>query len=111
MLMAVVSCIDSQELQGYHDGILPRDSMVTLMLEVQLVESYRNLQYIQGAGDSLHAGRIKGLYDEVFDRYKITAQRFDSSYNYYQNQDPVILDAMYTEVNQRLSEELSKIRR
>jgi hypothetical protein len=82
--------------------------MVNLMLEIQLVESYRNLRYIQGTGDSLQTSWVKGLYDEVFDRYGITAARFDSSFNFYQHQDPAILDAMYAEVNEKLSQQLSE---
>jgi len=111
MFMGLFSCLDSQQLKDYHSGILPRDSMVNLLLEIQQLESYRNLRYIQGTGDSLQSEWVRGLYDEVFDRHKITAARFDSSFNYYQQQDPVILDAMYAEVNERLSQQLSEQKR
>lgn len=106
--LGLFSCLDSQKLQGYHTGIIPRDSMVNLMLEIQLVESYRNLRYIQGTGDSLHTAWVRNLYDEVFDRYNISAARFDSSFSFYQQQDPAILDAMYVEVNEKLSQQLSE---
>lgn len=106
--LGLFSCLDSQKLQGYHAGIIPRDSMVNLLLEIQLVESYRNLRYIQGTGDSLQSAWVRSLYDEVFDRYGISAARFDSSFSFYQQQDPVILDAMYIEVNEKLSQQLSE---
>lgn len=102
----LMSCINSRKLEGYHDGILPRDSMVMLLLDIQLVESYRNLKYIQGNADTDE--KIRVYYEEIFARYGISAERFDSSYSYYQYQDPVILDAMYAEVNTRLNELLSQ---
>lgn len=100
------ACINSQKLEGYHAGIVPRDSMIMLLLDIQLVESYRNLKYIQGNTDTDQKTRV--YYEEIFKRYGITAERFDSSYSYYQHQDPVILDGMYSEVNTRLSEMLSQ---
>lgn len=109
--LSLFSCLDSQKIKGYHSGIIPRDSMVTLLLEIQLVESYRNLRYIQGTGDSLQADWVRGLYEEVFSRYQVTQARFDSSFNFYQQQDPVILDAIYVEVNERLSQQLSEEKR
>ncbi len=109
--MALFSCLDSQKIQGYHSGIIPRDSMVNLLLEIQLVESYRNLRYLQGTGDSLHSAWVRGLYEEVFDRYGVSQSRFDTSFNFYQQQDPAILDAMYIEVNEKLSQQLSEQKR
>jgi len=111
LFLGLFSCLDGQKLKKYHSGIIPRDSMVSLLLEIQLVESYRNLRYIQGTGDSLHSEWVRGLYDEVFERYQVSSTRFDSSFNYYQQQDPVILDAMYAEVNERLSQQLSEQKR
>jgi len=111
LFLGLFSCLDGQKLKDYHSGIIPRDSMVNLLLEIQLVESYRNLRYIQSTTDSLQSGWVRGLYDEVFDRYQVTAARFDSSYSYYQQQDPVILDGMYAEVNERLSQQLSEQKR
>lgn len=109
--LGLFSCLDSQELKDYHSGIIPRDSMTNLLLEIQIVESYRNLRYIHSTGDSLQSDWVRALYDEVFDRYQVTGARFDSSYNYYQQQDPVILDGMYAEVNERLSQQLSEQKR
>ncbi len=109
--LGLFSCLDSQKLIGYHSGIVPRDSMINILLEIQLAESYRNLRYIQGTGDSLQSEWVRGLYDEVFERYQLTATRFDSSYNFYQQQDPVVLDGMYAEVNEKLSQQLSEQKR
>lgn len=102
------SCLDATELKGYHPGIIPRDSMVSLLVDIQLVESYRNLRYLQGAVDSASNQKVEEWYLSVLKRHGVSAQRFDSSYSFYQAQDPVILDGMYQEVNTRLSEQLSQ---
>ena len=100
-------CQDPKALKNYDASIVPFDSMTLLLAEVQLIESYRNRSFQQAGRDSVPMGNVKAMYDQVFARYGVNFERFDKSYQYYQEQHPFVLDSLYTGVNQRLNEMLT----
>lgn len=100
-------CQDPKALKNYDASIVPFDSMTLLLSEVQLIESYRNRSFQQAGRDTVPMGTVKAMYDQVFQRYGLSFERFNKSYKYYQEQHPFVLDSLYTGVNQRLNEMLT----
>lgn len=90
-------------------GILPKDSMVSVLTDIQISEAMIQLQSL-GRSDSTKEFAY-GLYADVFTKHGVSGSRFIRSFEYYRNQ-PEEFKAMYDLVienidQQKLSQEKS----
>ncbi len=107
LFVSLFSCQNPKELKNYDASIVPFDSMVLVMSDIQLIESHRNRSFQQAGKDTIPLATVKLMYDQSLKRYQLDYERFMHSYRYYQAQHPAVLDSLYTKVNQRLNEMLT----
>ncbi len=88
--------------------VISRDSMVTLLTDIHLVEATIQLKNL-GSSDSLKA-EAYGRYKYVFNKHHVTVQSFRKSLDFYRKQ-PEYFQKMYDEVLVRLSEEQARFGR
>lgn len=105
---ALTACRDPHALRGYHSGIVPPDSMELLLVEVHLAESYQNLHQVLTPADTLSRGEMANLYRQLLKPYGVSPERFLASYDYYEQQHPVVMDSLYSGVTRRLNERLTE---
>lgn len=65
-------------------GIIPRDSMISLMAAIELNEAALKIQQTNINRDSLNKLSVRS-YDSVYSYYRSSPQRFKISLDYYQN--------------------------
>lgn len=78
--------------------LIGSDTMINLLIEVQLAESFAQDKKINK--DSL---LLNDLYANALGKYKVSPQQFISSFTYYLSK-PELLDEMYTTAIERISE-------
>ena len=82
-------------------GILPQNKMISVLTDLQLVEATIQLNSMAISDSSRKIA--EGYYKYVFDKNRITAIQFDSSFRYYSSR-PKELSAVYDSVLARLSQ-------
>lgn len=80
-------------------GIISRDSMVDVLVDVQLIESALKVEH-RRVDQAHYFARI--YYDSIFKKHNITYPKFDSSLKYYQEKELKELKAIYKDVIDRL---------
>lgn len=73
-------------------GVIGRDTMKRMLLDLHLLESAANMNKLQGE----QRGNFR-IYEFVYNKYGVTEATFDSSFYFYRN-NPDILDEMYREI-------------
>lgn len=134
-LIFLVSCSDKQLPQD----VIPRDAMVSLLVDVQLAESYvfsflqdsiqlrQKNNNIQGQGvvfgakdtkkvtDSVDQKivrlrqQLNDFYTSVYTKHHINKSQFETSLKYY-SKDPKLMDEMYVEVSESLKEKMKEFK-
>lgn len=79
------------------EGILPRDSMVSALLDIHLIEGAKVGQKIMG--DTL---KVHSYYQKMYDKYRVTQDEFDESFKYYSDR-PKVMHNIYKEVIEQLN--------
>lgn len=86
------------------DSVIPRDEMIRVLVDVQLVEAALNLQKNRGENISHITGNY---YQWLFRKYHISDQRFRDNLKYYRS-DPENFSKMYEEVLKNLTDKANK---
>lgn len=105
---AFTACRDPHALKDYHSDIVPPDSMEMLLVEVHLAESYRNLHQVLTPTDTLGRAEMAELYRRLLAPYGVSPERFLASFDYYEQQHPVVMDSLYSGLTRRLNERLTE---
>lgn len=96
ILFLLVAC-SAPEVKIPND-IIPRDSMVSILTDVHLVEGARIGRKIMG--DTL---MVDDYYAKIYSKYGITAEGFKKSFRYY-NEHPEMMKEIYKEVVEHLNQ-------
>jgi hypothetical protein len=101
MLMALVSCKQNEEkTQGDSGKIIPREKMVILMAEMQIVEAH--IDELRKAGHKTKDSTLF-YYQKVFSKNEVMPADFENCLMYYKK-DLEQLQLLYADVITRLSE-------
>jgi 4-hydroxyphenylpyruvate dioxygenase-like putative hemolysin len=100
-LVLVAGCNKHKETASHSlaEDLIPMDSMVSILVDVQLIESILKVKY---PGKHENQEYTKRYYDHLLTRHGITRQQLDESLEYYQK-NVESLDKIYTEVITQLS--------
>lgn len=99
-LFIVASCLLGCKMPPVEipQGVLSQDSMVDIMVDVHLAEGGRS-----GGMRMYNEALIKDFYHAIYAKYDIDKERFEHSFNFY-NQNPDIMLDMHDRVIRRLNE-------
>ena len=86
------------------DSIIPREQMIRILVDVQLVEATLNLQKNRGQDISHLTGNY---YQWLYRKYHISGKRFRNNLNIYRS-DPQNFSRMYEEVLKNLTDQANK---
>ena len=81
------------------ENVIVKDKMISIMLDINLVESSLRMNPPRNMNDSL---QIKSYYKVIFKKYKVTKTEFDKSVEYY-SKHPEKFGEIYDEIISRLS--------
>lgn len=105
ILAVLVSCTSSLVSPEAPDDLIPRDSMVIVLKELVVIESYVQTRF----------QRVDGYYKVMrasgkacLKRCHISPQRFDSSYSWYVTEQDQ-LRQIYVQVREELAREVNKL--
>lgn len=97
LVVLLFSC--KQKQVGLPDGIIPKDSLINIVVDLHLADAILLNPNVQSKISDISSNR---LYRTVLEKYSISRERFDKSINYYA-ETPVILDSIYDKVIEKLS--------
>lgn len=95
MLFSLLGCKPSDQTP-VPDKLIPRDQMVDIMADVEVVEAQLRFQQTRINNDSLQKVKTKS-YDSLYMYYKITPDQFKQNLKYYQG-DLANFEGMIDEV-------------
>lgn len=95
MLLSLMGCKPSDQTPE-PDKLIPRDKMVDIMADVEVVEAQLRFQQTRITHDSLQKVKSEN-YDSLYMFYKITPEQFNQNLKYYQG-DLVNFEGMIDEV-------------
>jgi hypothetical protein len=78
--------------------VLPRDSFVVVLAEIQLVEAAGHQRVFRNDDESI---KLSEAYNDVWYRTGVSADRFESSYQWWWGQ-PEVMEGVLTEVVEHL---------
>jgi hypothetical protein len=99
------SCSLEQKEISIPDYVITQDSMVQILTDVYIQETMINLYNQQG--QHMKMNPVK-QYQLIFDKYKITKERYDTSYQFYLD-NPVLLNKIYESVVVELTKKQAEI--
>ena len=79
-LLALCSCADKPAAIAAPDNLLPRDTFVTVLTEVRLLEGAYSTSYERVDTSEFP---ITAHYNRLFDRHHMTKEQYLSAYDYY----------------------------
>ena len=97
LLLAILGC-GHPAVSQRPDNVLPRDSFVVVLAEIQLVEAAGHQRVFRNDNESI---KLSEAYNDVWHRTGISADRFESSYHWWWGQ-PEVMEGVLTEVVERL---------
>jgi hypothetical protein len=80
LLLAVVGCTDKPAAVAAPDNLLPRDTFVTVLTEVRLLEGAYSTSYERVDTSEFP---ISAHYNRLFNRHHLTKQQYLNTYDYY----------------------------
>jgi hypothetical protein len=97
----IVACVHKkvENIGGAKGMAIPREKLITIITEIQLVESALYLRQSQGSKVSYFSDYY---YETVFRKHGISKADFNASMKYYQDR-PTELDSLYSAVIMNLS--------
>jgi hypothetical protein len=98
MAVLLFSCKGDRDVQAPKNSI-PQNKLINILVEIHILES--NAENVKINKDSL-LPELKVAYNDVFSKNKVTAQQFEQTFTWYE-QNPLKLDALYQEVVAELS--------
>lgn len=103
VLFLLASCTNKDK-NPLPETLMPLDSMVLIVADMQLIEAANAVHIIQGHDPKKMAIRY---YAGVFEKHHISQERFTQSMAYYHN-DAALTEKLYAEVIETLSEMQAK---
>lgn len=97
MVCLLVGCANAPVLP---DDVLPRDTFVEVLVDVQIIEAVFNQNVIRTDDPRL---RIARYYAETFKKHGISDDQFTRTYTWYHTQ-PELMMAVYDDVMARLAQ-------
>lgn len=105
LVLAFASC--KTEVRRFDEpvNLIPRDSMVLVIEELTVLESYITIKY-----PMLHVNEkvMRKSGDAILKKYKISFKRFDESISYYGSRQDE-MQSIYTEVQDSLNWKLNHL--
>lgn len=101
-LALCTSCEDAEEPP---ENLLPRDTFVEVMVEVQLIEAIFNQNMIRN--DEPKA-RIARYYKDSFEQFGVSREAFEATHEWY-HKHPAELQNIYDEVISKLRQKQSAL--
>ena len=80
LLLAVVGCTDKPAAIAAPDNLLPRDTFVTVLTEVRLLEGAYSTSYERVDTSEFP---ITAHYNRLFNRHHLTKEQYLNAYDYY----------------------------
>lgn len=99
------SCLLEKKEISIPNYVISQDSMVHILVDVHIQEAMMN-QYSQ-EGRHMKMNPVK-QYQLIFDKYKISKERYDSSYQFYLD-NPSLMNKIYESVVIELSKKQAEI--
>lgn len=95
-LILLSSCSGGGSL-NVPDDVIPRDSMVSALVDLHLIEGAKVGQKVMG--DTV---KINTYYAKMYQKYGVTRKQFEKSFKFY-SEHPDDMNKMYQEVIERLN--------
>ncbi len=95
-LVLLSSCAGEGNLD-VPDDVIPRDSMVSALMDMHLIEGAKVGQKMMG--DTV---KINTYYAKLYQKYGVTKKQFEKSFQFY-SEHPDAMNKMYQEVIERLN--------
>ncbi len=92
LLFFALTFFASCDFAGAPEGILPRDKMTRVLMDIQVVDSYVTSM----PPDSVKKNKID-FYQSVFKKHETDSLQFTNSLEYY-SRDPKKMQIMYEEI-------------
>lgn len=96
-LVMLSSCSGSGDNLDVPDDIIPRDSMVSALFDMHLIEGAKVGQKVMG--DTV---KLNTYYTKLYQKYGVTKKQYEKSFNFY-SEHPETMNKMYQEVIERLN--------
>lgn len=107
LFFSLVSC--TQQLKNetpIPDNLIPRETMIDIILDMHLYDAIVSIHQKKSAKNNVK--RSVHIHNSILEKYSITREQFELSYNYYQNELKII-DELYakaiTELNKMKMEQ------
>lgn len=104
LLVLLFSCQETTEKKP--DYLLDEDKMVSVMVDMHLVETAQNLKVIEPDSANLNYDR---MFESIFVSHGVTKTAFDSSLYYYSTRTDD-MNVIYDKVLEQLSELESEVK-
>lgn len=99
ILFVGLACGCSKKNIAIPHDVIPMKQMIEVMTDVHLAEAAKDAP----TADNKSKHTIEEYYAFIFDKYHITKDQFQHSFNFYKS-NPELMEEIYAEVLTRLSE-------
>ena len=96
-LVLLSSCAGGGDNLRVPKDIMPRDSMVSALVDMHLIEGAKVGQKVMG--DTV---KLNTYYAKLYQKYGVTKKQYEKSFNFY-SEHPETMNKMYQEVIERLN--------
>ena len=97
LFIALSSCSGSGDGLKVPEDVIPRDSMISALVDMHLIEGAKIGQKVMG--DTL---KINTYYAKLYSKYGVSEKEFEKSFRFY-SEHPGEMNKMYQEVIERLN--------
>ncbi len=104
-IFLILSCSLEQKKISIPDSIISQDSMVHILTDVHIQEAIMNQYSMEGRHMKINPLK---QYQLIFDKYNISKERYDSSYQFYLD-NPTLLNKIYENVVIELTKKQTEI--
>lgn len=100
-ILLLSSCYDqyNDSMAVKPENLIYRDTIVLILADIEIAESA--LRHKQNYGMEIK-NKAEAYFNEIFKRYKVSKEQFDSSMTYYK-EDVDVINEIYEDVITRLS--------
>ena len=103
LLFTLFAC--NEETEMIPDNVLSQEKMVSVMVDVQLVEAALIVNQLKG--DEAKEAAVN-YYDSVMKQHNISREKFDMSFKYYA-EHPGLMEEIYDEMLNELSKRQAEV--
>lgn len=98
LVIVLFSCNSEIKRPEAPDDLIPRDSMVLILKEMIVLETYISTKYPQSA---INPDLLKNSGDDLLKTHRVSFERWDRSMNYYSARQSE-MQSIYTEIQDSL---------